>query len=582
MTTVFLYKIEFILKIIELADFSTQLNKVQTKFNKVQTKFKKKLSIMPVSISNESVKRSARKIKRAKERFVQDREDEADGSEYIYTEQRAEAARIFEAFITAFIVTFVAPMQWGKTGVFLETAYKMVEPDESTGLCRIHPDNVYIITGMSGNDWREQTKRRAPEQWRKNILHRSNLKKIDEKMKVITNALIVIDECHFGTSSNTVLDTKLQEWFGLPSVDALKERNIRILQTSATPDNVIVSAEQWSESGDSSHNWHQTITPHEISGSYTGIHTFDEEGRMFESLDLSDPENVITLNSAIKSFTSFKNHVIRLPSNTKKQFKIIENIQRMVDHNGYDITHHYSTSEDKIEDLDIFFESAPENTHRIILIKNYWRAAQTMADTHIGVVHEYKAEETSDTTESQGLVGRLCGYNRTRGDQAPKVYCTISSAYKYDHLRRCGFDYKNPTVEYHSAGIDKKENQEPTLRKGTFFGESCKEEKPDLQNVTFSTIADAKRWVAANIKPKPGSKRPQPNLPTEDEHGFRCIKMKGVQAAPMTLEECTEVIESRYSKQGHLKGRLAFPYYTDPETPETLRIVVFYHEDLIY
>ena len=175
------------------------------------------------------------------------------GRQYIYPEQSFEGNKIVSLFTAVCIATFVAPMQWGKTGVILEAAYSMVKPtwdeDEEELTCAINPMNVFVITGMSDNEWRKQTKARFPEQWRDNVVHRGNLKKIDAKMYDIRDALIVIDECHFGTSSNTVLDTKLQDWFDLPSVDALKKRNIRILQTSATPDNVIVSAEQWSESG---------------------------------------------------------------------------------------------------------------------------------------------------------------------------------------------------------------------------------------------------------------------------------------------------------------------------------------------
>ena len=510
------------------------------------------------------------------------------GKQYIYPEQSFEGSRIVSLFTAVCIVTFVAPMQWGKTGVILEAAYSMVKPtwneDEEELTCAINPMNVFVITGMSDNEWRKQTKARFPEQWRDNVVHRGNLKKIDAKMHDIRDALIVIDECHFGTSHETQVSKKLQEWFGLPDPSQLVERNIKILQTSATPDNVILSATRWTELIGQMHHTH--ITPTTISPNYTGVHTFFEQDRIFESVDLSDYSALTEIKTKIDQYDTPKYHIFRISPKIQKQIATVNNLEHFAEINNYDVITH--DSEDRITDPEMLLKAAPEQ-HTIILIKGFWRAAKTLPDANIGIVHEYKADDKSDTAEAQGLVGRLCGYGRKSGEQAPKVFCSMDSASRYCYLASTGFDYTRDDVEYFSAGIDKKINKEATVKKGSFLGDTrtnkrLVREKLPLKQMIFNTIGEAKRWVAGNIKPEEGKRRrPQPNLPAANEQGFRCIKHKNYAVnTPLTLEQCREIIDERHFSNGNIKGRLAFPFYEDPETPETLKIVVFYNDYITY
>ena len=105
-----------------------------------------------------------------------------------------------------------------------------------------------------------------------------------------------------------------------------------------------------------------------------------------------------------------------------------------------------------------------------------------------------------------------------------------------------------------------------------------------MKQMIFNTIGEAKRWVAGNIKPEEGKRRrPQPNLPTKNEQGFRCIKHKDYEVnTPLTLEQCREIIDERHFSNGNIKGRLAFPFYEDPKNPKTDKIVVFYNDYITY
>ena len=141
--------------------------------------------------------------------------------------------------------------------------------------------------------------------------------------------LIVIDECHFGTSHETQVSKKLQEWFGLPDPSQLVERNIKILQTSATPDNVILSATRWTELIGQMHHTH--ITPTTISPSYTGVHTFFEQDRIFESVDLTDYSALAQIKTKIDQYDTPKYHIFRISPKIQKQIETVNNLEHFRD-----------------------------------------------------------------------------------------------------------------------------------------------------------------------------------------------------------------------------------------------------------
>lgn len=501
---------------------------------------------------------------------------------YIYPEQEFEGFRIFTAFLAAYVnvVTFVAPMQWGKTGAILDTAYRMIKPVRKDGgaYCHIHPENVFVITGMSDNEWREQTKDRFPKQWAKNIVHRGNLKKIDERMKTIENALIVIDECHFGTSTGTIVQKKITEWFGLPDAKQLVDRNIRILQTSATPDNIILSAESWSAKSEQVN--HVRMTPTTISDSYTGVHTFFREGRIHESVDISEYTNFGVLANAIRHFDTPKFHIFRIATKRGKQAQTIDNINRFSVDNGYELKHH--DSDKRIINPEKLLSVQPKK-HTIILIKGFWRAAKTLPDDHIGIVHEYKADEKSDTTEAQGLIGRLCGYGCRTGVQGPKVFCSVDSAERYARLVDSGFDYSRDDIEYQSTGVDKKLNQKPHIKKADYMGNNKTYNKNahiDLKYVIWDTEQEALDWTAENIDPDIGKKK-KPSKPSKPARFHTFVKKGTVfnrfNGEVLTRERCDEIMRPKYSVNSNILGRRAFPFYKDITDESSLQYICYYN-----
>ena len=93
---------------------------------------------------------------------------ENQGGQYIYDEQSKYASDILSAFKrNIHLSTFVAPVQWGKTGVIISLIHKCCMDDDIF----INPNNILIITGMSDNEWKKQTKDRLINELQTSVHH---------------------------------------------------------------------------------------------------------------------------------------------------------------------------------------------------------------------------------------------------------------------------------------------------------------------------------------------------------------------------------------------------------------------------
>ena len=68
----------------------------------------------------------------------------------------------------------LAKTQSGKTGSMCATIKKYLEDYENI----LSIDNIYIITGYSSVEWKEQTKHRLPDCLANRVFHRSDLIKL--------------------------------------------------------------------------------------------------------------------------------------------------------------------------------------------------------------------------------------------------------------------------------------------------------------------------------------------------------------------------------------------------------------------
>ena len=82
----------------------------------------------------------------------------------------------------------LAPCQSGKTGCMMAVIDKLI-----TLKADIDVGNIFVITGLSSNDWCEQTKRRLPSSLRSNVFHRGQLMSNLSLFTNLKNAVIMID-----------------------------------------------------------------------------------------------------------------------------------------------------------------------------------------------------------------------------------------------------------------------------------------------------------------------------------------------------------------------------------------------------
>ena len=68
-------------------------------------------------------------------------------------------------------------------------------------------------------------------------------------------------------------------------------------------------------------------------------------------------------------------------------------------------------------------------------------ASKTISDEFIGSVHESLPREKDNSSEIQGLPGRMCGWTKRRGPEGPKIYCKIEIVENYLKLYDSGFDF---------------------------------------------------------------------------------------------------------------------------------------------
>ena len=108
----------------------------------------------------------------------------------IYENQEIIACKVISVFKNRKIINamVVGKTQSGKTGMMCATIKKYLE--DAANLIPI--DNIYIITGLSSCEWKEQTIKRLPESVQSRVFHRCDLPNtfVDE-IKTKKNVLII-------------------------------------------------------------------------------------------------------------------------------------------------------------------------------------------------------------------------------------------------------------------------------------------------------------------------------------------------------------------------------------------------------
>jgi hypothetical protein len=300
-----------------------------------------------------------------------------------------------------FSVLAVALTQSGKTGS-MESVRQHVPHD-----------HFFLITGLSSVDWVEQTKSRFPVELRDHIFHRNQLHAFVQKLKGLSNVLIVIDENQIAFKPNQTIHKSFLD-AGLMDHKDLKQRQVRIVHFTATPSNTAQFFD---------HSFSDVVFMKQ-DPSYVSAFDLFEQGRILEYKDLAGVlEGNDYSNVSWKKMDSFVevNPLV---------FEHLEEVRQEVERFAEPRYHIIRTFHTYFHDVTILnfrkvfpkarfmsemdldeVLSVKPTRHTFLFIKEKLRCAKTLQKDHLGVLYERLTKRPKMNTILQGLVGRLTGYH---------------------------------------------------------------------------------------------------------------------------------------------------------------------------
>ncbi len=321
----------------------------------------------------------------------------------------------------------MAEMQAGKTGVVCVVIRLLLKNIKHIG---IRPENVFLITGMSDNSWRKQTRVRVPAGFRDNVQHSGDLKRVHKKLNelrkegYLKNCMVIIDESHIAAK---VINRPSKEIFNtmcnLCPSDQWEANNVRVLTISAT-DPAAILAMLGQE--------HLTELFRLVTTSgYQSVESLYNEGRLIETFKVKDDASLqLLLETLFEYFgTEPLYHILR-PQNAKNPWirSALPRLFRTLFQTECDVIPWDSTSPRPLKsdsdasssmssddlyitDINTLLVNAPVRP-TFIIIKDMFNASKTLDDTHVGVMYERCAEK--DDTTLQRLLGRACGHGKSK------------------------------------------------------------------------------------------------------------------------------------------------------------------------
>jgi hypothetical protein len=344
-----------------------------------------------------------------------------------------------------------AATQAGKTGCMLSIVRQLTKKTPVL----VNPKHIYVITGLSDNQWLSQTRDRMPSYIRSdNVSHRGHFKTVGKRIVEQRDVLLFIDEVHIANKEEMSLD-KLMKELCLKDTQTMCDRNINIVLFTATP-NKLLNDIQTQESNNQP-RWKKHVL--RTGECYVGVEDLMKTHRIFSYKDLyinddamgphtqteahqSRLREVQPAKNAIRALQDFiikrydsqekRYHIIRTPSG-QKQVVVIERFRQLCG----DVFQYKRCDSTTDADVLKLIQQTPEK-HTFIFIKEHLRCAVTLKPKcHIGVLYERVSRCVCDDVIIQGLVGRCCGYDN---DEGMVVFTNIDSVERYIKLLRSNFD----------------------------------------------------------------------------------------------------------------------------------------------
>jgi len=508
--------------------------------------------------------------------------------------------------------------QSGKTNIIRLFIEELVNKQLYNNYNRI--EKIYVLTGYSSIDWLKQMRERLGDIIGvENIYHQNNLrnKKIITQFNSSENYIVFIDENHIACRKNYKKGKRTEMSESTPTMDNKSnlqtitrlfeeccwndikyciEKNIKIIQISATPDGTLYDLEDWGE--------HSKIIFYEPPLNYIGSYDLYKQGRIRQYKDLY--ENDIELQNkyiddiieTIQSFKEPRYHIIRLKTGIKfkKMFNLfIDKLTLLTyekdsgriklctflfedmefgNRNGIE-----SNDKSDIDINELFLKRKPE-FHLILFIKEKLRCAKTIYKKYLGLC--YERISTMDSVIIQGLVGRMNGYYNEEDTNNDSIcYTNIETILKYEELWNSRWCKKD--IEWNSNSTKFMYNT--TISKGTYTYNPLNVLNPKesklissihksdiIQFKEFNIFEEAKKYIK-NILQKTSPHNPMNKIKNINENGF--IETIIYKKKVYSVEEIKSYEPKAIMNKNN--GFRLYPCYYDINNKDTLIFMVCHY-----
>ena len=364
---------------------------------------------------------------------------EEDGKSLVYPNQAIAAQEIHTHFINGKRwVVLVAQPGMGKTGAQLETVrLQCMRIDNAPML-----NDVMVCTGMSDTDWERTMRNGLLPCFRDRVFHRGRLPD-SNTLKQMKHGLIVADECHIACGATNVLGKTLHD-AELLNINNLIDRDMRMLDVSATPEAVSEQIRSWGDKA--------AVVILQPGPTYKGFQSMLDDNCLCDAsnFDLKKADDALKLLRIWdKRYIGHSKRWFPCRVYSPEARDAITNACRILGWAQPKI--HDSVV--RIEDIDGEMEVLPTK-HTVILIKQFWRASKRLIRTNIGGTYETSSVKMDTTVTSQGLAARFCDNFKWSGEQEdvnlrPLHFTDVNAVKEYLNWYNKGCVYGN--VKYTAA-----------------------------------------------------------------------------------------------------------------------------------
>lgn len=495
--------------------------------------------------------------------------DDKATSEYIYGNQKEDAAKVVEMFVGGKkVVSVQKKTKIGADGLMLEIAKQMTT----------HPDNKFVrdiksvrmITGMSNKSWENDMIDKSPTCLKKNIFHHGKLGRAE--LANLRNALVFIDEIDTGDKPGQKLHSVLKQ-SGIFDVNHMKEHNNIFVLISATMLKELYDLYKW---GDVHGLVKMTIPP-----SYIGHIDFLDKGIIQEAYSLKNEEAAERwIREDILGHYGPDDHRIHICRSTRKNSDIIENACIK---NGVEFRNHDSGDRITEDDLRSLFSAPRLPYHVVVMVKGFLRRANLIPDAwkkRIGAIHENSTAKVDNNVQVQGLLGRMTGYWRyiiEGGHKTGPYRASVKAIREYETCYQNPFGVNN----YQSSGFKKTKGEvtskdtmlSPRHVPNLDYDEPEPVAAPQRPTLDYRVAKDEAE--ARALCTFLGQRFWKLNDKSLDSHGFYKTSLNATSAVA-SLDQAISKVQGGWGGGGARRAK--FVCYEDITDNTTMRIVVIVEE----